>query len=514
MVSILCAVVAGCTPESESWTFTEVAREAGLGAFRHVNGARGDWWFPETLGSGAAFFDYNQDGAPYIVLVGGGTWTDNRVRALWLFQNDGTGQFADVTIASGLGEMRGFGMGIAAGDIDNDGDDDIYLTTTSRNMLLVNERGFFRDATHAAGLGQHDEWHVAALFFDADRDGWLDLYASGYVNWTPTTDMFCSPDGITKSYCTPHLYAGVTGRFYHNQENGRFLERTRETGLLGTGKTLGAIALDINRDGWPDLALANDTDPNQLYLNQGDGTFMEVGLVRGMALDERGRARAGMGLEAGSVDSSGFTSLFIDNFSGEMTAVYRYTSAGLFEDRAASSGIGAASLPVLTFGVTLFDADLDSDLDLYTANGHINPLIGERSDVISFRQRSQLFINDGHGNFQDQAPKLGFSEPLVGRGALSADMDGDGDLDILTTENDGPARLFRNDLPPTRSWLRLHLSGTRSNRSAVDARAIVKTGALHQERRVRSGMSYGSQSEHTLTFAHLYHLAAESEDRQ
>ena len=500
LLSTLCAVTAGCTPEDHSWTFKEITREAGLGAFRHTNGASGDWWFPEIMGSGAAFIDYNQDSAPDIVLVGGGSWTDDPVRALWLYQNDGTGQFTDVTGESGLNEIRGYGMGTTAGDVDNDGDDDLYLTTTGHDVLLVNDGGVFRDATRAAGLGQHDAWHVAALFFDADRDGWLDLYVGGYVTWTPETDMFCSPDGITKSYCTPQLYAGVTGRFYHNEGDGTFIERTVELGLHGTGKTLGAIALDVNQDGWPDLALANDTDPDQLYLNQGDGTFQEAGLVSGMALDERGRARAGMGIEAGIVDSSGYTSLFVGNFTNEMIAFYRYTSAELFEDRSATSGIGTASLPVLTFGVTLLDADLDSDLDLFAVNGHIDPFVGERSDAVTFRQHPQLFINDGSGNFQDQSPTLGFSKPLVGRGALSADVDGDGDLDLLATENNGPARLYRNDLTHNSSWLRLHLTGTRSNRNAVDARAIVKTGSLQQERRVRSGMSYGSQSERTLTF--------------
>ena len=510
LASVLCATFMACTSVDQSWTFTDVTREAGLEGFRHVNGASGDWWFPETMGSGAAFFDYNQDGAPDILLVGGGSWNDEPVRALWLFQNDGSGMFTDVTGQSGLGKARGYGMGVTVGDIENDGDDDLYLTTANRDVLLVNENGIFRDATREAGLGQHDAWHVAALFFDADRDGWLDLYAGGYVTWTPETDMFCSPDGVTKRYCTPQLYAGVTGRFYHNQGDGTFVERTREAGLFGTGKTLGAISLDIDLDGWPDLALANDTDPDQLYLNAGDGTFTDVGLIRGMALDERGRARAGMGIDAGLVDSSGLTSLFVGNFTDEMTAYYRYTSTGLFEDRASTSGIGPASRPALTFGMMLLDVDLDGDLDLFAANGHINPLISEQSDVVSFRQRPQLFINDGSGSFENQASALGLTGKLVGRGAASADIDGDGDLDLLVTENGGQTRLYRNDLPAASAWLRLHLTGTQSNRNAIDARVQVKTGTLMQERRVRSGMSYGSQSERTITFGLGGALSADS----
>lgn len=493
-------IAAGCSRPSQDWSFAEITAHSELRSFTHANGARGDWWFPEIMGAGAAFVDYNGDDAPDIVLVGGGSWTGNSVAAIRLYENDGSGHFTDRTRQAGLDALRAYGMGIVAGDIDNDGDEDLFLTTASRNMLLANDGGKFRDVTAAAGLDLHEAWHVAAVFFDADRDGWLDLYVGGYVSWTAETDMFCTPDGTTKSYCTPESYSGITGRFYRNHGDGRFVEQTEEAGLSGTGKTLGAIVLDVDGNGWPDLALANDTDPDQLYLNAGNGTFSEVGLVRGFALDERGRARAGMGIDAGIMDTTGFESVFVGNFSNETTGVYRYTASGLFEERAMASGIGSPSLAALTFGMALFDADLDGDLDLYAANGHVHPRIGERTDATSFRQAPNLFLNDGHGQFVDQARELGLAAPLVGRGVATADIDGDGDLDLLTTENGGPAHLYRNDLPRARSWLRLHLTGTQSNRGAVDAQIIVWAGTHRQERRVRAGSGYASSSERSVTF--------------
>ena len=488
-------MLSACSPEEPAPAFEEISAAAGLGVFRHLNGARGDWWFPETMGSGALFTDYDRDGDPDIVLAGGGTWDTDHARALWLFENDGTGRYTDVTEASGLAPISAYSMGIIAGDIDNDGDEDLYLTAVTRDYLLLNDNGRFRDVTQQANLDHFVGWTVAAVFFDANRDGWLDIFVGGYVDWTPATDLFCSPDGKTKNYCTPLEYTALEGRYFANRGDGTFEDQTQAVGLSGSGKTLGAVVLDVNQDNWPDLALANDTDPDQLYINQGDGTFVERGLITGMALDERGKARAGMGIDAGVVDSTGEMSLFVGNFSGEMTGVYRSTPAGYFEDRAAVSGIGTPSLPALTFGLVLLDTDLDGDLDLFAANGHVHPRVEEHTDGVTFEQRPQLFVNDGSGTFLDMASQLGLSEAMVGRAAAVADIDLDGDLDILTTVNNGPARLFRNNLGAGQSWLRVELTGTRSNQSAIDARVIVESGGLRQYRRIRAGGSYGSQSE-------------------
>lgn len=495
LLLLLIILYTGCAPPEPEWIFVEVTEEAGLDDFRHINGAEGNWYLPETFGAGAVFFDYNNDDLIDLALVGGRSWTNNSSPGIWIYRGDGNGHFTDVTQETDLGTISGYGMGLIAGDIDLDGDDDLYFTSLERNMLLINDNHVFKDVTDAHGLGASSEWNVAALFLDANLDGWLDLYVTGYVDWTPDTDLVCTSDGKQKRYCTPEIYTGTPGRFYLNRGDGTFIEQTEESGLAGSGKTLGAITMDINRDGWPDIVLANDTDPDQLFLNLQDGTFEDIGLARGMALDLRGRARAGMGIDAGIVDSTGEPTIFIGHFQDQMNGVYRYTSSGFFEERGPKSGIGPLSIPALTFGLVLFDAELDGDLDLLAANGHINPQASEFSDISRYRQPAQLFVNDGAGVFTDEAPDLGLNRPIVGRGAATADIDLDGDLDVLITENNGPLYLFRNDLPPENNWLRIQLDG-----QAIGAVIEVWTGTSKQSRRVRAGHSYASQSEKTATF--------------
>ena len=476
------------------WQFVEITQQAGLGEFKHINGAEGNWYLPETFGAGGAFLDYNQDGLTDLALVGGQAWNNSASRGIWLYQGIGDGRFRDVTDEMNLSSVTGYGMGIISGDVDRDGDEDLYFTTLEKNRLLINEGTVFRDATFESGLGAYSEWNVAATFLDANRDGWLDLYVTGYVEWSVDTDIVCTSDGIQKRYCTPELYTGIPGHFYLNRGDGTFIERTQTSGLAGTGKTLGVLTMDVNRDQWPDIVLANDTDPDQLFLNLQDGSFEEVGLSRGMALDPRGRARAGMGIDAGVVDSTGEPTIFIGHFEDQMNGVYRHTPSGFFEERGASSKIGPLSLPTLTFGMALLDADLDGDLDLLAANGHINPQVSERSDIASYKQLPQLFLNDGQGVFTNESQNLGLTLPITGRGALTSDIDLDGDVDVLITENNGPARLFRNDLAPAVNYLRVRLGG-----AAVDATIAVQAGTRKQFRRVRAGHSYASQSEKAVT---------------
>ena len=511
----LLAVLAGggmsCSPDSTSAeaesvegegppvVFTEVTEAAGLGTFRHENGAVGRKWYPEMMGSGGGFIDYDGDGWMDVLLLGGGHWdapADPGYRALWLYRNDGDGSFSDRTEEAGLADVVAYTIGLSAADYDNDGDQDFVLTNLGPNMLFRNDGGVFTEVGVQAGLAEHDEWSSSALFFDADRDGDLDLYAANYVEWSPETDKFCPPGGTVKLYCIPANYDGIPSRYYRNDGDGTFTDRTEEAGFVPTlGKSLGLVEIDFNDDGWPDLAIANDGEGDNLYENNGDGTFTEKGMISGFAFSEHGEARAGMGIDAGVVDSSGQLVIFVGNFSEEMAGVYRHEGGGVFVDQAAASKIGHPSLLTLTFGLFLFDADLDTDLDLFVANGHVYPdrLVGQ--DKITFRQRAQLYLNRGNGLFDELKPNTGpLTHELVARAAAYADYDKDGDLDILVTENDGPAHLWRNDTEGGR-FLRVRLEGRESNRDALGARVVVGVGGLSMERRVRTGSSYLSQSE-------------------
>lgn len=486
--------------------FTDVTREAGLADFRHVTGAFGKKWFPETMGSGCGFLDYDGDGWQDVVLVGGGVWPDSDSalhRTIWLFRNEGDGTFTDVTEETGLGRVNAYGIGIAAADIDNDGDVDLYLTTLGRNLLLRNDDGHFVEVGETAGVAGDPVWSSSAIFFDADRDGDVDLYSGNYVRWSPETDIFCSLGGGIKDYCTPETYEGIPSRFYRNRGDGTFDDATQEVGFLpAPGKTLGVTELDYNQDGWPDLAVANDTQRDLLYENNGDGTFTERGTIAGTAYDENGQARAGMGIDAGVVDSTGAVTLFVGNFSKEMIGVYRYERAGMFQDRAALSRVGRTSLMTLTFALFLLDADLDGDLDLYAANGHVQPEIETAQQGIGYAEPPHLFLNRGDGEFEDVAQRIGLTDSVVARGAAYADFDRDGDLDILLTENSGPAHLLRNETvgPEGPHYLRVKLQGGPSNRNGLSSRVIAVAGGRRMIRRVRTGSSYLSQSELPVTF--------------
>ena len=490
---------------------TDVTREAGLGAFRHETGAFGKKWMPETMAGGGGFIDYNGDGWMDIVLVGGGSWPgygEEEVPALWLYRNDGDsgsspGQaptFTNATEEAGLGGVRTYGVGIAAADYDNDGDEDFFLTTTSENMLFRNEGGVFAEMGKEAGLAEQAEWSSATLFFDADRDGDLDLYVGNYVDWSPEKDVWCSFDGKVKSYCTPEVYEGEPSRFYRNNGDGTFTEATRQAGFWpNAGKALGVAEEDVNRDGWPDLVVASDLERDLLYENDGDGTFTEKGLASGIAFDETGKARAGMGVDTGVVDSTGEVSIFVGNFSHEMIGVFRHAGRGLFTDRAAASKIGRPSLLTLTFGLFLFDVDLDGDLDLFAANGHVQEEVDHVQESVTYRQRPQLFLNQGDGTFELSPAEGPLARPLTARGAAYADYDRDGDLDILITENGGGAYLWRNDRSHG-SFLRVRLTGEKSNREGIGARIVTVADGRRMERRIRTGSSYLSQSEKVATF--------------
>ncbi len=486
--------------------FTDATTEAGL-TFVHENGAFGLKWMPETMGSGAAFLDYDGDGWTDILLVNGTRWPNrasDRPRAtLRLYRNLSNGRFTDVTRAADL-DIEIYGMGISVADYDADGDVDAYVTAVGDNMLLRNDGGRFTDVTRQMGVSGNGErpgtppaWSTGSAWLDVDRDGWVDLFVCNYVQWTPETDLFTTLDGTTKSYATPQQYEGESCRLYENIEGRRFLDVTSRAGVLNhDGKSLGVAIADFNDDMWPDLVVANDTYQNFLYLNDGDGTFTDVALQAGIAFDESGRARAGMGVDIADVTGDGRLAIAIGNFSREPLSLYTQIRDVLFQDRAGAARLTRTSTLPLSFGLVFFDANLDGHQDLVVGNGHIEPEINAVQQDITFAQPPQLFLNDGSGRFVDMGARAGtvFAERIVARGIATSDYDQDGDLDVLITVNAGAARLLRNETQ-SHNWLRLKLVGNAPNLRALGARVTLFAGTSAQRQMLRTGSSYLSQSD-------------------
>jgi len=506
-LTILLAAIAVATlaaQVSPGFTLIDITASSGI-RFTHNNGAFGRKYLPETLGSGAAFLDYDNDGRQDVLLVNGTAWPGQRVAGTSsrLYRNEGGGRFTDVTKAAGL-DVELYGMGAAAADFDNDGWADVLITAVGQSHLFRNSgKGTFTDVTLKAGLGARQGFSTSALWFDYDRDGWLDLLVCNYVKWTPDTDVFCSVDGKQKSYCTPEAYRGTTSWLFRNLKDGTFEDVTAKAGLFdATSKSLGLTLLDYDLDAWPDVFVANDTQPNKLYRNNGNGTFTELGLQAGLAFSEEGRARAGMGVDAGDVDNTGKPSVVVTNFSGEMLGLYKPVGGGQYADVSPRSDIGRATRHTLGFGCFFFDVDLDGLQDLLVVNGHIDDTISKSQARVTYAEPPHLFRNEGGSVFRDVAQAMGgtFAQPKVGRGAAFADIDGDGDPDVLITSNGGPAYLYRNDVANGHAVIRFTLRGTKSNRDAIGARVRVFAGDQTYWRMVKTGSSYLSQSELPLSF--------------
>ena len=500
--------------EDEPVYFVNVATEVGLGDFLHTTGAVGDKWYPEPMGSGGGFIDYDGDGWEDILLASGGTWggaSNPNTQGLWLYRNNQDGTFSQVTEETGLADVQAYTIGINVADYDNDGDEDFFLSNLQTNMLFRNDEGLFVEVGEEAGIAEQAVWSSSAMFFDANKDGWLDLYVGNYVEWSPETDIFCPPGGTVKLYCIPAAYTGIPSRFFMNNGDGTFTDVTESAGFYpALGKSLGVAEIDFNNDGWSDLAVANDGEGDLLYRNNQDGTFSEVGTKSGMAFSEHGEARAGMGIDAGVIDSTGQISVVVGNFSEEMVGVYKYVGNESFIDRSASSKIGYPSLLILTFGVILFDADYDTDLDVFLANGHVYPDRTSDKDKVTYRQPSQLYMNRGNGVFDlVEATQGVLTDRMVARGVAYADYDKDGDLDLLITENAGPAYLWRNEKEGL-SFLRVNTLGNEDNRDAIGTEVTAYVDGLAMYRRVRTGSSYLSSSEKTVTFGLGNHDSVDS----
>jgi len=486
--------------------FRDVTAPAGI-HFTHNNGAFGKKWLPETMGPGCAFIDYDNDGYPDILLVNGEDWPGHAHAGATtpkLYHNNRDGTFTDVTRKAGLAVFM-FGLGVAVGDYDNDGFDDLFITALGQSHLFHNNgNGTFTDVTKAAGLWGPSEFSTSAAWVDYDRDGKLDLVIANYVQWTEQTDLYCTLDGAHKSYCTPESYKGTSVRLWHNLGGGKFEDATQKAGLGDpTSKSLGIAILDYNADGWPDILIANDTQPNKLYLNKKDGTFEERAVSSGIAFSEDGVARAGMGVDAADYDRSGRPSVLISNFSNQMVSLYHNEGNGLFVDEAPQSEVGRATLVTLGFGCFFFDYDNDGWPDVFVADGHIEDAIERVQKRVTYAEPAHLFRNLGGGKFTEVTAQMGpaFAAPRVARGAAYADIDNDGFLDVLVTTNAGPAFLFHNEGGSNHS-LRLKLVGTKSNRDGIGAvvRVASSDSKDKQWKMLRSGSSYLSQSELVLTF--------------
>lgn len=503
---ILGLVLIALLAQAQGPQFVDATASAGI-QFRHNSGRAGKKWLPETMGSGVAFFDADGDGWPDLLLLNSKDWTVRGRRSLSaLYRNNKKGGFTNATAGSGL-DVEMYALGVAVADYDNDGREDIYVTALEGDRLFHNEGNFkFKDVTASSGI-LNTGFGTSAAWVDYNKDGKADLFVANYVQWTREKDLYCSLDGATKSYCTPESYKGRPAKLFKNLGGGKFADATAEAKVgEAASKALGVVTLDYNGDGWPDLFVANDTQPNKLYRNNKNGTFTEEAVAAGVAFGEDGVARGAMGVDAGDYDRSGRPHLLVGNFSNQMLGLYHNEGKNLFVDEAPRSTIGKASLLSLAFGVFFFDYDNDGWLDIFAGNGHIDEEINRVQPKVTFAEPPLLFRNLGgagkRGAFEDISKKVGaaFQKALVARGTAYADIDRDGDLDLVINNNHGAAVLYKNEGGNKASWVNFRLEGVSSNKSALGAIVRLEMANGRQWRSVASGASYCSQSDLALHF--------------
>jgi hypothetical protein len=496
--------------------FTDITREAGID-FIHTTGAYGEKLLPETMGSGVAFLDYDNDADQDLLLVNS-TWFPGHEQELQptlaLYANDGAGQFRDVTRQARLA-VTGYGLGVAVGDYDNDGWNDVYITALGENRLLRNHQGQFIDVARESGTaGLESDFSTSSAFIDYDNDGDLDLFVGNYVRWSREIDLEIDfrLTGLGRAIGAPNHYYGANSRLYRNEGNGTFSDVSQSAGITVNdplsgapeGKALGVVPVDYDRDGWIDLIVSNDTTRNFLFHNLGNGQFEEIGSLEGIAYDRNGKATGAMGIDAAWFRNDDELGIGIGNFANEMSSLY-VTAGGQppFADEAILEGFGPASRLALTFGLFFFDYDLDGRLDLFQANGHLESEINVVQPSQTYAQPAQLFWNCGdacRSRFLLVQESGALATPMVGRGAAYADIDNDGDLDIVVTQNGRKAMLFRNDQQLGHHWLRVRLDGRRANRNAIGAVVELTANGITQRRSVMPSRSYLSQVELPVTF--------------
>ncbi len=510
------------TVQMPSVKFTDVTTASGI-SFRHFNGANGDKLLPETMGGGVAFLDFDHDGDSDLLFVNGTDWPGKAkpgqsAATMTLYRNDGKGRFGDVTRGSGL-DVSFYGMAPAVGDFDNDGLVDIFVTGVGGNRLFRNlGGGKFTDVTAAAGVaGPSGGWSTCAAWLDYDNDGRLDLFVGYYVKWSKEIDLEVGYkiDGTRRAYGQPMNFEGAFPLLFHNDGNGRFTDVSARSGVqvknpatgVPAGKALGVSPVDLNNDGWIDFIVANDTVQNFVFTNAQDGTFREIGAMSGVAFDANGQTRGAMGIDTARYRPDGALGVAIGNFANEMTALYvSQRDPAQFVDESIAEGIGPASRLLLKFGIFFFDYDLDGRLDLLSCNGHLEEEISKIQSSQKYAQPAQLFWNTGASSgsgFAPVAPDMAGADlfkPIVGRGSAFADIDGDGDLDVVLTQSGGTPLLLRNEQALGHHWLRVKLTGNAANRDAIGAWVKLQAGVRTQWRQVMPTRSYLSQSELPVTF--------------